>query len=156
MHREAAAPAAQSGLFGDFRLLVGLFIALRLTLAMVYQPYVLERYDADGALAPVERGLSMFGDYQYFFQFAQLSDEGLLPYRDYWYEFPPVWSTLFIGAYQLLAARGTVERDSKSLRGMPTAAPPTRPVPAGQPAGAGRRAERHGRAGAAADRPAGA
>lgn len=109
MHREAAAPAAQSGLFGDFRLLVGLFIALRLTLAMVYQPYVLERYDADGALAPVERGLSMFGDYQYFFQFAQLSDEGLLPYRDYWYEFPPVWSTLFIGAYQLLAARGTVD-----------------------------------------------
>lgn len=109
MHRDTATPAAQPGLLGDFRLLVALFIVLRLTLAMVYQPYLLERYDADGAPAPVERGLSVFGDYQYFFQFARLSDDGLLPYRDYWYEFPPVWSTLFVGAYRLLALRGPVD-----------------------------------------------
>lgn len=111
MHRDSTV-IAKPALFGDFRLLFALFIALRLTLAVVYQPYLLERYDADGAPAPVERGLSAFGDYQHYLQFAKLSDEGLLPYRDYWYEFPPVWSALFIGAYRLLAARGAVDYTS--------------------------------------------
>lgn len=109
MVRESQDAPAGYGLLGDFRVLIALFVALRLTLAMVYQPYLIERYDAAGKPAPVERGLSAFGDFTTYFQFARLSDEGLLPYRDYWYEFPPVWSALFVGLYRVLAARGAVD-----------------------------------------------
>lgn len=101
--------APELGLLADFRLLIGLFIALRLMLAMVYQPYILDRWDAAGESNPVERGLTTFGDFRYYFQFARLSDHGLLPYRDYWHEFPPVWTTLYLGVYRLLAARGPVD-----------------------------------------------
>lgn len=109
MVRENQDTPAGYGLLGDFRVLIALFVALRLMLAMVYQPYLIERYDAAGEPSPVERGLSAFGDFTTYFQFARLSDEGLLPYRDYWYEFPPVWSALFVGLYRALAARGAVD-----------------------------------------------
>lgn len=110
MGDRGAAPAGRPGaLLGDFRLLVYLFVGLRLMLAIVYQPYTLERYDAEGLYSPVERGLSTFGNFSYYFHLARLSDAGTLPFRDYWYEFPPVWPALFVGLYRFLALRGPVD-----------------------------------------------
>lgn len=109
MNNKSIAVLSPHGLISDFRLLVLMFITLRITLAMVYQPNVIDRFDETGELVPIERGLTALGDFGYYFQFARLSDEGLLPYRDYWYEFPPVWSTVFIGLYRLLAIRGPVD-----------------------------------------------
>lgn len=109
MHDEPAGADPVLGMLGDFRLLIILFASLRVMLMMVYQPYWLERYDAAGSPAPVERGLSTFGDFATYFQFAKLSADGQLPYRDYWYEFPPAWSALFVGLYRLLAVRGPVD-----------------------------------------------
>ncbi len=97
------------GLLADFRLLLYLFIMLRLALAFVYQPYTFDLYRDDGSPRTVQRGLSTFGDFQYFYQLAQLSDDGDWPYRDYWYEFPPVWSVIFIGLYRVMSIRGTVD-----------------------------------------------
>ncbi|MBN1201175.1 MAG: hypothetical protein JXJ20_04900 [Anaerolineae bacterium] len=105
-----------AGLLADFRLLLYLFIGFRLVLTMVYQPYVFEVYERSGEngdttyeATVIERGMSLFGDFRYFYDLAELSENGDLPYRDYWYEFPPVWSSLFIGLYSLLRARGAVD-----------------------------------------------
>ncbi|MCS7071814.1 MAG: hypothetical protein NZM00_09935, partial [Anaerolinea sp.] len=90
--------SAQSipGLIGDFRLLLILFISFRLLLAIVYQPLVVQG---------VERGLSAGGDFQYYFQLGALSERGLLPFRDWWSEFPPVPAWINTLVYQL-AGRG--------------------------------------------------
>ena len=88
----------------DFRLLLYLFIGLRLTLAVVYQPYNFELYEEDGTPTLAERGLTSFGDYRYFYRLAEMTSEGDLPYRDFWYEFPPVWPLLFTGLYALAGA----------------------------------------------------
>ncbi len=85
----------------DFRLLLYLFVGLRLTLAFVYQPFVAEVYEADGTPLVVEQGMTNQGDFRYFYALARLSDAGQWPYRDYWYEYPPVSSVLFWGVYQL-------------------------------------------------------
>jgi hypothetical protein len=85
-----------TGLLGDFRLLLILFVTFRLLLMMVYQPLLL-----DG----VERGMTAGGDFLYYFQLGRLSDDGLLPFRDWWSEFPPVPSFLITFIYQL-AGRG--------------------------------------------------
>ncbi len=90
-------PAAIPALLADFRLLLYLFIGFRLAWGIVYQPYTFDRYET----APIERGLSAGGDFRYFYEFARLSAEGVLPYRDYWYEFPPVPISLFAGVYQI-------------------------------------------------------
>ncbi len=84
-----------SGLLGDFRLLLILFISFRLMLMMVYQPVVVQG---------IERGVGAGGDQTYHFELASLSDQGLLPFRDWWSEFPPVWSFLTVVVYQLLGA----------------------------------------------------
>lgn len=82
-------------LFGDFRLLLILFISLRLMLLVVYQPIL---------VGDVERGVSAGGDRQYHFALAELSADGLMPFRDWWSEFPPVWPYVTVIAYQLLGA----------------------------------------------------
>jgi hypothetical protein len=91
---------ASAALF-DFRLLLVLFVGLRLTLAFVYQPFVSEVFDADGTPLVVEQGMTSQGDFRYFYALARLSDAGAWPYRDYWYEHPPVSSALFWGVYRL-------------------------------------------------------
>ncbi len=83
------------GLLGDERLLLILFIALRLTLLLAYQPVL---------LTGGERGLAAGGDFQTYFQIAALSDRLGAPFRDWWSEFPPVWSFLTVLIYQ---AQGT-------------------------------------------------
>jgi hypothetical protein len=81
----------------DKRLLMYLFVGLRLTLLIVYQPYLI-----DG----VERGLTVFGDFQHYFNLASLSTQGWLPYRDYWYEFPPAFPLVSLIVYGLAGAAG--------------------------------------------------
>jgi hypothetical protein len=87
--------------WADFRLLLYLFVGLRLTLAFVYQPFVFDLYEKNGAPAVVEQGMTSFGDFRYFYALARLSDSGDWPYHDYWYEYPPVSSILFTGVYKL-------------------------------------------------------
>ncbi len=77
----------------DGRLLLVLYISLRLMLLMAYQPLLIDE---------VERGIGAGGDRLYHYQLAQLSAEGLWPYRDWWSEFPPVWPLLTTAAYQML------------------------------------------------------
>lgn len=92
----ARADITPTGLMGDFRLLLILFVTFRLLLMMVYQPLLL-----DG----VERGVTAGGDFLYYFQLGSLSEQGWLPFRDWWSEFPPLPSFLITLVYQL-AGRG--------------------------------------------------
>jgi hypothetical protein len=110
MNRSAASSegASAAGMLADFRLLLCLFIGFRLIMGIVYQPYVFDLYAQDGAPAIAERGMSSFGDLRYYYYFAQLSKAGKQPYRDYWYEFPPVSILLFTGVYDLGRLRGEI------------------------------------------------
>jgi hypothetical protein len=80
------------GLLGDFRLLLILFVAFRVMSAIVYQPIV---------VGQVERGVSAGGDFAYYHALAALTDKGLLPFRDWWSEFPPIASALMVAVYKL-------------------------------------------------------
>lgn len=82
-------------LLGDFRLLLTLFLSFRLLLLLVYQPLLI-----DG----VERGVSAGGDFLYYYQLGALSGRGLLPFRDWWSEFPPLQSFLITVLYQLVGS----------------------------------------------------
>jgi hypothetical protein len=84
-----------SGMLGDFRLLFILFIALRVMLLIVYEPLLIQN---------IERGISVGGDFQAFFHDASLSTRIGLPMRDWWTEYPPLWSYFSILVYQLQGA----------------------------------------------------
>ena len=88
----ASGRAGSLSLLRDFRLLVYLFVAFRLTMLIVYQPMLI-----DG----VERGVSAGGDLTYYQALGAFSDQGLLPFRDYWSEFPPIWPLVYTTVYQL-------------------------------------------------------
>lgn len=93
-------PGERSGPFDlltDFRLLLYLFIGFRLIMGIVYQPHTTEFVEDDGTPAIIEQGMSTFGDFRLYHHFAQLHRAGQWPYRDYWYEFPPVPVSLYIG-----------------------------------------------------------
>jgi hypothetical protein len=77
---QAALPV--SSLIYDVRVLLFLFVALRLMLLMAYEPLV---------IGGNERGLSAGGDRPYHYALMQLTDAGDWPFRDWWSEFPPVW-----------------------------------------------------------------
>lgn len=88
----------------DFRLLLYVFVTLRLTLLIVFQPQLLEVEDAD--LPVIERGVTWLGDFREHYTFARAVTADNLPYRDYWVEFPPVWHALTVGVYWLVKSRG--------------------------------------------------
>ncbi len=90
--RAAGGDLTPGALLGDGRLLVILFVAFRLILLMIYQPLMVEG---------VERGLGVGGDTAYYHALAALTDEGFFPYRDWWYEFPPVAAYLHLTIYAL-------------------------------------------------------
>lgn len=79
-------------LLGDFRLLVLLFVAFRLLMLMIWQPLIIN---------DVERGVTAGGDFAYYFALASLTEQGLYPHIDWWHEFPPLTSYLFVGIYAL-------------------------------------------------------
>lgn len=85
------------GLLADRRLLLILFISLRLILLITYQPIFING---------IERGISAGGDALYYFQLASFSGQGLLPFRDWWSEFPPIPSHLFTLIYQAVGGGG--------------------------------------------------
>lgn len=74
-----------TGLLADFRLLITLFLAFRLLTLMIYPPMF---------GAGIERGVTAGGDFFYYFQLGSFGREGLLPFRDWWSEFPPIPSLL--------------------------------------------------------------
>src|SRR5579859_4276665 len=84
-----------SPLLRDFRLLLYLFVAFRLMMLLVHQP-----------IQDYTPGLTAFGDLSYFYNLAKQADQGKLPYRDYWFEYPPVIAIVTQGVYTLIAARG--------------------------------------------------
>ncbi len=90
-------PAGSLSLLRDFRLLLYLFVGFRLLLLIVYQPMIVNG---------TERGLSAGGDLSYYYGLGALSDQGLLPFRDYWSEFPPIWPALYATIYQLTKTGG--------------------------------------------------
>ena len=106
MAKTATADLKLTALLGDFRLLLILFIMLRVTLLLVYQPLMV-----DG----VERGIGAQGDRAYHYALAELSAEGYLPFRDYWSEFPPVWYFVTTAVYQLGGANANYSSWSMML-----------------------------------------
>lgn len=97
MTRPQPTPLTLGNILGDLRLLLILFIGFRLLTLIVYQPLI---------IGGIERGVSAGGDFAYYFQLGALSDRGLLPFRDWWSEFPPIPSLLNTLIYQL-AGRGS-------------------------------------------------
>src|SRR3954447_20625627 len=82
-------------LLRDSRILLYLFVGFRLMLLLVYQP-----------LHDLGPGITAFGDFQHYYNLADLSSQGKLPYRDYWYEFPPVFPAISLAVYALTSSRG--------------------------------------------------
>ncbi len=74
----------------DFRVLVLLFVSLRLLLLMAYPPVGTQGSE----------GLTLGGDRLYHYQLARLSANGDLPFRDWWSEFPPIWSWLSVAVFR--------------------------------------------------------
>jgi hypothetical protein len=66
-------------------LVLSLFIGFRLMMLMAW---------------PAE-ALTQYGDYQYYYNLAALSEMGHLPFLDYWSEYPPVFPFLSVAIYQL-------------------------------------------------------
>ncbi len=86
-----------SSLLADFRLLLILFVTFRVMLLMVYQPLFTQG---------VERGVTAGGDFMTYFQLGALSGQGLLPFRDWWSEFPPIPAFLETLVFQLFGRNG--------------------------------------------------
>lgn len=83
-------------LLGDARLLALLFVSFRLVLFMAFQPLLIESF---------ESGIGVGGDRLFHFHLAALSEDGMLPFRDWWSEFPPIWYTITTAVYELLGDR---------------------------------------------------
>ena len=73
--------------------LVMLFLSFRILIFLAYQP-VLTEYG--------ELGIGGGGDRLFHYRLAALADEGKLPFRDWWSEFPPLFPAIATGAYLLL------------------------------------------------------
>jgi len=86
-----------SGLLYDFRLLIILFLAFRLLTLMIYQPIL---------SSGIERGATAGGDFFYYFQLGSFVQQGDLPFRDWWSEFPPIPSILNTAVYVLFGGNG--------------------------------------------------
>lgn len=97
MKAQHSTPIQTSTLLADFRLLLILFVFLRLMLLMVYQPLFTQG---------IERGMTAGGDFMYYFQLGALSGQGHLPFRDWWSEFPPIPSYLETLVFQLVGRNG--------------------------------------------------
>ena len=77
----------------DMRVLVLLYLSYRFMMLLAYQP-ILTDYG--------ETGIGAGGDRQFHYRLADLADDGRLPFRDWWSEFPPIWPAISTGVYLLL------------------------------------------------------
>lgn len=78
---------------GNIGVLLMLYLSFRLLMLMAYQPILTEQGEV---------GIGAGGDRLLHFRLAALSDEGKLPFRDWWSEFPPVWPVISTAVYLLL------------------------------------------------------
>lgn len=83
----------------NFRSLLYLFVGFRLIMLIVHQPQFIE--NPANPAGPLEVGITLYGDFGYHFGIARNADAGLLPYRDFWYEYPPVIPVLSGVVYAL-------------------------------------------------------
>jgi len=95
-----------ASLLGDFRLLLILFVSFRLLLLLGYQPFLFEG---------IERGVGTGGDRAYHYALSSLAADGLLPFRDWWSEFPPIWYLTTTGVYLVLGDNVTYDNWSLIL-----------------------------------------
>lgn len=82
----------RGSLLRDLRLLALLFVCARVVLFLVAEPTIL-----DGQ----ELGIGRIGDQRYYYELAQFSERGWLPFRDWWSEFPPLWPWLTVIVVQV-------------------------------------------------------
>lgn len=68
-----------------FSLVLSLFFTSRLMMLMAFPP----------------ENVISYGDYQHYFNLADLTRRGFYPYLNYWYEFPPIFPYLNIAIYTL-------------------------------------------------------
>lgn len=80
-------------LLGDIRVLLFLYISFRLILLLAYQP-ILTDFG--------EQGVGTSGDRLYHYQLSSFVEEGKLPFRDWWSEFPPIWYLTTTATYLAL------------------------------------------------------
>ena len=83
-------------LLGDARLLALLFVSFRLALFMAFQPLLIDGF---------ESGIGAGGDRLFHFRLAALSEGGMIPFRDWWSEFPPIWYAITTAVHELLGDR---------------------------------------------------
>jgi hypothetical protein len=88
-----------TGLLGDFRVLLLLFVGFRVLLLLAYEPFLLPIGENSSL---IERGIGTSGDRLYHFALAALEDDGFWPFRDWWSEFPPVWFLTTTSVHALL------------------------------------------------------
>lgn len=72
----------------SLRFILILFVACRLMMLAAFTPEAIVAY----------------GDYEHYYNLANLSRDGFLPFLHYWYEFPPLFPFLSLGLYWLTAA----------------------------------------------------
>lgn len=100
-------------LLQDMRLLTLLFVSMRAALFLVAEPTLI-----DGT----EQGIGRVGDQLYYYRLAAYSDHGWLPFRDWWSEFPPLWSYLTVAVYQLFGASVNYSRYALAMATVMTVA----------------------------------
>ncbi len=81
---------------GSIRALVMLYLSFRLLMLLAYQPVLTEHGEV---------GIGAGGDRLFHFRLAALADEGKLPFRDWWSEFPPIWPAISTSVYLLLGEK---------------------------------------------------
>jgi hypothetical protein len=107
--RSRAAETAPAVAPRDRGLRVALLLALHVSLLLAHQP-LLGTMTAPGTFTHgdqgIEIGMTNYGDFQLYYRFAQLGDQGKLAYRDYWFGYPPLFPVLNQGVYQLSQGMG--------------------------------------------------
>lgn len=76
-------PKPQTG--STFSLILIIFLTTRLMLLLAFPP----------------ENLIFYGDYQHYFNVADMARQGFYPFIHYWYEFPPIFPYLNIAVYTL-------------------------------------------------------
>ncbi|XWX04639.1 hypothetical protein VZO05_03615 [Aggregatilineales bacterium SYSU G02658] len=99
-------PLTLRSLLDDFRLLLILFVSFRFVLLIAYQPFFING---------VERGVGVGGDRLYVWLLTSQYAQGLLPFRDWWSEFPPVWYSVTTAFYALLGPSASYDNWSLLL-----------------------------------------
>jgi hypothetical protein len=100
---------AMPRLLSGFTTLAVVFIGLRVLLLLAYQPLLIDN---------AERGVTVGGDYLYYYLLVQPTDAGLYPFRDWWSEFPPLWSVIEVGLYRLLGGEASYGSYATLLAGV--------------------------------------